>query len=382
MAAEYSRELSVKVHAGQSRIAGLGYRVGGPLTFRLRRELVDENQRPKGGLAKGDRKSLQTDRVQLRLGSAEEAGIVRRIFRQFVVEQKTYVEIARQLNQGNVANHYGRPWTDRMIHAVLKNENYVGNVVYNRTSRRLGQKLANNPHHLWIRGTAAIDPVADRSLFACAQKMMPERRLEIPEDQMLTRLRVLLHRKGRLNSRIINDTPGLSSVSTYVKHFGSLRKAYALIGYVPQRNCDWIDTRGFWSEELIRHATQVAKALTDDPRIQVRVDDDRAGLTVNERLRVSFLVARQLEKKKPGHATQWRAYRAQIQPGLLVALRLNDAYQAIQDYVLLPVSACAGPYLRLSDASLARHKAVRVESLRDLIRAIKARLKPRGRHPT
>jgi DNA invertase Pin-like site-specific DNA recombinase len=56
MAAEYSRELSVKVHTGQCRIAGLGYRVGSPLTFGLRRELVDESQRSKGELKRGDRK--------------------------------------------------------------------------------------------------------------------------------------------------------------------------------------------------------------------------------------------------------------------------------------------------------------------------------------
>jgi DNA invertase Pin-like site-specific DNA recombinase len=41
MAAEYSRELSVKVHTGRNRIASLKYRVGGPLAFGLRRELVD-----------------------------------------------------------------------------------------------------------------------------------------------------------------------------------------------------------------------------------------------------------------------------------------------------------------------------------------------------
>jgi DNA invertase Pin-like site-specific DNA recombinase len=38
MAAEYSRELSIKVHAGQCRVAGLGFRAGGPLNFGLRRE--------------------------------------------------------------------------------------------------------------------------------------------------------------------------------------------------------------------------------------------------------------------------------------------------------------------------------------------------------
>jgi DNA invertase Pin-like site-specific DNA recombinase len=59
MAAEYSRELGVKVHAGHCRIAGLGYRVGGPLTFGLYREMVDEKQRSKGKLAKGECKALK-----------------------------------------------------------------------------------------------------------------------------------------------------------------------------------------------------------------------------------------------------------------------------------------------------------------------------------
>jgi hypothetical protein len=84
-----------------------------------------------------------------------------------------------------VANHHGRPWTDIMIEAILKNENYVGNLVYNRTSRRLGQKLVNNPHHLWVRSAAAVDPIIDQDLFARAQKIMAERYISIPEDEML-----------------------------------------------------------------------------------------------------------------------------------------------------------------------------------------------------
>lgn len=37
MAGEYSRELSVKVHAGQSHFIGLGFRQGGAPGFGLRR---------------------------------------------------------------------------------------------------------------------------------------------------------------------------------------------------------------------------------------------------------------------------------------------------------------------------------------------------------
>ena len=43
MAAEYSRELSVKVFAGQSRLIGLGFRQGGPAGYGLRRQLVDQH---------------------------------------------------------------------------------------------------------------------------------------------------------------------------------------------------------------------------------------------------------------------------------------------------------------------------------------------------
>ena len=48
MAGEYSRELSVKVFAGQCRLIELGYRQGGPAGFGLRRQLVSMDGSPKG----------------------------------------------------------------------------------------------------------------------------------------------------------------------------------------------------------------------------------------------------------------------------------------------------------------------------------------------
>src|SRR3979490_1657728 len=63
MAGEYSRELSVKVFAGQCRLIEHGFRQGGPAGFGLRRLLIDEARNPKGELGRGDRKSLQTDRA-------------------------------------------------------------------------------------------------------------------------------------------------------------------------------------------------------------------------------------------------------------------------------------------------------------------------------
>jgi DNA invertase Pin-like site-specific DNA recombinase len=87
MAGEYSRELSVKVFAGQCRLIELGFRQGGPAGFGLRRCLIDQNSIIKGELARGEHKSIQTDRVILVPGPAEEVEIVRSIYRAFVEDR-------------------------------------------------------------------------------------------------------------------------------------------------------------------------------------------------------------------------------------------------------------------------------------------------------
>src|SRR5690606_2755739 len=81
MAGEYSRELSAKVFTGQCRLITLGFRQGGPAGFGLRRQLVDEHRQPKAELARGEHKSLQTDRVVLKPGPSQEVEIVQRIYR-------------------------------------------------------------------------------------------------------------------------------------------------------------------------------------------------------------------------------------------------------------------------------------------------------------
>ena len=58
---------------------------------------------------------------------------------------------------------------------------------------------------------------------------------------------------------------------------------------------------------------------------------------------------------------------------LFIVPRLNDANKLIQDYVIVPKSDSAKPYLTLSEASLARHKAVRVDTVDEVIAEIKAR---------
>lgn len=72
MAAEYSRELSVKITRAKRRLALLGFRQGGSAGYGLRRVVVDVSGNRRGILEVGQRKFLQTDRVVLALGPPEE----------------------------------------------------------------------------------------------------------------------------------------------------------------------------------------------------------------------------------------------------------------------------------------------------------------------
>jgi DNA invertase Pin-like site-specific DNA recombinase len=372
MAAEYSRELGVKVRTGHCRIASLGYRVGGPLTFGLRRELVDESAHSKGRLTKGQRKALQTDRVRLQPGSDEEIAVIRWIFHQFVVERNSYSQITRELNRAKTTNQ-GRPWTDGKIRIILTNENYIGNIVYNRTTRPIGQKLINNPRDQWIRGLAVIEPIVDSNLFARAQKIMAERRIQIPEDQMLLRLRRALHRKGKLSWNIIDNTPELPSAETYAAHFGTLRKIYALLGYEPGRYCDWVDSRVFWSDVLKDHAARLVEALRTEHRT---VEQSRTGLIVNGKFKVTFLVARRLPNKVRDGSPRWRAFRGETSVGVLILLRLNELNKAVKDFLVISGlwGDGTGTWVNITNITLAREQAVRVDSLDEVIHEIKTRL--------
>lgn len=131
MAGEYSRELSVKVFAGQKRLIEKGFRVSGTPGYGLRRLLVDENGLAKGTLNPGQWKSITTDRIVLVPGPPEEVEIVRRIFSMFVHERMPTGRIASFLNKNGIDNGSGHRWSVNKLLQILRNEKYIGNNVWN-----------------------------------------------------------------------------------------------------------------------------------------------------------------------------------------------------------------------------------------------------------
>ena len=157
MAGEYSRELSVKVFAGQCRLIELGFRQGGAAGFGLRRVLVDERGNIKSELKRGEHKSFQTDRVILMPGPDEEVAWIGKMYRWLIEEDLTFREIADRLNEEGVATDLDRPWTLSTVRTVLTNEKYIGNNVYNRSSFKLKKLHVDNPPDMWVRKCSIPD---------------------------------------------------------------------------------------------------------------------------------------------------------------------------------------------------------------------------------
>jgi len=364
MAAEYSRELSVKVHAGQCRYARLGFMLGGRASYALRRELVDEKLRSKGVLKNGDRKYLLTDHVRLRPGSADEVAIVRWIFQEFL-QGKSETAIARQLNRKAVPSSTGQPWNRASIGRLLRNENYIGNVVFNKRSRKLRGKNIYNLPDAWIRSEDCIEPIIERAVFLGAKKIIAERRVELPEEEMLKRLRRTLMKEKRLSPAIIDRTVGLPCTATYRNHFGSLRNVYRLIGYTSKRNCDYIDSRQTWANLIAKFASEMDAAIkTVDPRS-------------NRKASISFRIARWCPGKKKHHSPYWAIRReVQLPAGWLVAIRLTEGNRTVLDFVLFPTAEMNRPVMKLSERTRLRREFHRFNNFDALVQSVSRVTKP------
>lgn len=220
MAGEYSRELSAKVFAGQCRLITLGFRQGGMAGFGLRRQLVDERSEPRGLLARGEKKSLQTDRVILVPGPPEEVATVRRMYQLFVERSMPEREIAALLNAEGLRTDLDRPWTRGTVHQVLSNEKYAGHNVYNRVSFKLKKKRVRNEPETWVRSDHSFEPVIDSETFALAQRIIQQRNVRYSDEEMLARLGALLRDRGWLSGLVIDEHDAMPSSGAYRSRFG------------------------------------------------------------------------------------------------------------------------------------------------------------------
>jgi hypothetical protein len=334
MAGEYSRELSAKVFAGQCRLIGYGFRQGGPAGFGLRRVLVDEQRQPKAELARGEHKSLQTDRVVLAPGPADEVETVRRMYRMFTLNGRSEREIAAALNAEGCMTDLARPWTRGTVHQVLTNEKYVGNNVFNRSSFKLKMRRVRNPPSEWVRAEGVFDAIVESDFFLAAHRIIQDRCKRYSDETLLELLAGLFSEKGRLSGLVIDETDAMPSSSAYRHRFGSLVRAYQLIGYAPARDYRFIEIN-----RALRtlHAGVVDQTIGGIEAAGGSVDRDQETdlILVNGEFTASIVIARCVVL--PGGSLRWKIrLDTGLHPDISVAVRMDEANATARDYYLLP----------------------------------------------
>nr|WP_278500795.1 recombinase family protein [Brucella intermedia] len=361
MAGEYSRELSTKVFAGQGRLIEKGYRQGGPAGFGLRRTLIDERGQTKGILHRGEHKSIQTDRVILTLGPSEEVELVREIYRRFVHHGESENQIAADLNNRGIKSDLGRNWTRRTIHQILINEKYAGDNVWNRRSFKLKKRHVRNDPDMWIRADGVFDAVIERSLFEAARTVINARSFRLSDEEMLQSLRDLYRQRGSLSGIVIDECDGMPSSSAYSSRFGSLLRAYSLVGFDPDRDYRYV--------EINRELRKLHPAVLDEVMGALKSsgseawqDNDTDHVTVNEEFTLSIVIARCFQT--PTGLLRWNLrFDTSLAPDITIVVRMDSANQKPFDYYLFPKLDLLADRLRMAEDNALQLDAYRFDDL-------------------
>ncbi len=160
----------------------------------------------------------------------EEAVLVRKIFKWYVIDREGSSSICRQLNQAGHRRRSGRPWDKRAVIYMLQNPLYVGKLRW--------RELVHEGIH---------DPIISEILFDKAQEIMKGRREESPGHQF--------NRNGeRLLTGVIKCSKCGSHMigySTTKKNSGQRYPYYTCNKRWADKSCNQDNTRADHLEEAI-----------------------------------------------------------------------------------------------------------------------------------
>jgi DNA invertase Pin-like site-specific DNA recombinase/DNA-binding winged helix-turn-helix (wHTH) protein len=227
MAAEFSRELGVKVRAAQRLIASKGFRVGGTPGYGFRRMLISGDGLKKHILNADDRKSISSDHVVLVPGPRHEVECIRTIFALAAYKRNTPLQIAKELNHRGLKFVAGRPWNESNIYRILKSEKYMGQQSWGKT-----HKCRACPPENWIRKLKAFSPLVTPDQFAKVQRTIQKRKNwpKRPDEMLIKEMKEVLRKEGRLSERLLRKH-GHFGYRRYVRRLGSVISAYEMVGY-------------------------------------------------------------------------------------------------------------------------------------------------------
>jgi DNA invertase Pin-like site-specific DNA recombinase len=365
MAAEYSRELSQRLTRTKKILTESGFRVGGSAGYGLRRMLLSPQGSQRRLLAHGEVKDIRTGRIILVPGPATEVKTVREIFRLRVSKRKSADAIAAYLNRQGVA-HPRVQWNGGHVREILENPKYVGWATWRRTTGPLGARSVKVPPNKWIAKVGAFEGIVNQQTYDKAQKILKDSTFHKSNDDLLEGLRALLLREGRISEHLIDQSLDLPVSETYIRRFGGLRQAYALVGYKENRNIpEMLHTR-------INHyklRQSVFRQISRIFRSQVLAIQERGGvrqaLRFQDGIKVSVAICQFVNWSGSGSRWLFKLNKFERDYPTLIC-RCTPDNKSLQDFYLMPridTSYKTGFWLRKNDSWLKRGKRIRDLSL-------------------
>lgn len=210
----------------------------------------------------------------------------------------------------------------------------------------------------------------DEDTFRVAQTIISERCRRYSDEELLDVLRGLLEQHGYLSGIIIDELEFGPSSSAYRSRFGSLVRAYELIGFTPDRDYRYIEInralRRMYPDLItstIRGIEAIGGTILENP--------DTDLLTVNDEFTASVCLVRSQETPAGSHRWKIR-FDAGLRPDITVAIRMNEMNTNILDYYLLPRFEMESSRLALAENNGVAIDAYRFETV-DMLFELAAR---------
>lgn len=362
MAAEYSRELSDKVFAAQARFIEMGFKQGGLAGYGLRRLALKACGTPRAILEYGEAKISATDRVILIWGPYAEVETIRRVYRLYLEDRMSDAGLARLLNEEQLPNEFGRPWSQTMVNSILTNIKYCGALAYNRSSCRLSKPRTYNSRDKWIVNNQAVAPIVSVDTFLQAQAERARRQRRYGQNELLKLLHECYERHGKVTAPIIAADPMMPDPQLLVRSFGSLIKAYEAAGLPRTRSFAFVETKQVLAsmrEKLLADVIELAEGAgatadrTSTPLV----------ITLNDALAIKVDV---VPPRTPRRGLRnWRI-SSDNDADFYIVGRYVPSFQAISDYFLVPARDLSTGPIYLKDSNLHHYSAHRYSALADM----------------
>ena len=153
---------------------------------------------------------------------------------------------------------------------------------------------------------------------------------------MLARLSALFAEKGRLSGLVIDEHDDMPSSSTFRHRFGSLVRAYQLVGYTPARDYRYIETNRPCAADASPRCRQAGHR---GHRAAGRGATGSEGPRPAHQRGILGLpgdrpVSHQ-RRRRPALESQ-KKFDQGLRPSITIAVRMDEDNASIRDYYLLP----------------------------------------------